>query len=138
MSLANSIVMPFIELGEDMRLLANTALAGKYPGQGRVKRSWLETIRSRASIYTKKLNMAVEQYLGDKKEEGIPFFTSQEMSILAGISRGLTRKKIADDRFLSTSTVKNIIKTIYAKLGAINRADAIRIASSLDLFRNKN
>jgi len=123
--------MPFIELGEDMRLLAGTALASPHV---KIPRPWLETIRSKASAYAKKLGKAAEQYRDDQEEE-VPFLTTQELTILKGISQGFTREEIADEESLSVSTVKNIIKIIYEKLGAINRADAIRIATGMGLLR---
>jgi LuxR family maltose regulon positive regulatory protein len=57
-----------------------------------------------------------------------------ELSILADISRGLSRAEIAEGASCSIAAIKKSIKTIYRKLGAINRADAIRIASSFGLL----
>ena len=135
MSILHSIDTPFIELGEDMRNLASAALAAADSKIPDIKRSWLETIRSKASAYAKKLNAAAEQYRGDREEEGIPLLTSQELTILASISNGYTREEIAEKESLSISTVKNSIKAIYDKLGALNRADAIRIATGMDLLK---
>jgi len=123
--------MPFIELGEDMRTLAGTALSGSA-----IPRSWLETIRNKASVYAKKLATVAQQYRNGQGAEGLPFLTSQELSILAGISQGLTREKIAGSFSLSKNTVKGIIKTIYDKLGAFNRADAIRIATKAGFLKH--
>ncbi|MCL2472145.1 MAG: helix-turn-helix transcriptional regulator, partial [Treponema sp.] len=63
--------------------------------------------------------------------------SSQELSVLAGISRGMTREEIAKDLSTSINTVKNILKTVYEKLGAYNKADAIRIASGTGLLKNQ-
>ena len=138
MAVFNSIEMPFIELGDDMRFLTNTVLAALDAGTStcEVPRVWLETIRNKASVYAKKLNTAVEHYhSGRTEEEKTLFLTSQELTILTGISRGLTREEIAQEVSLSLSTVKNSIKTIYEKLGAVNRADAIRIATGMKLLK---
>jgi LuxR family maltose regulon positive regulatory protein len=135
-----SFDMPFIELGEDMRNIASVALSASLnaappdAAQG-LNRQWLKAIRSKAAVYAKKLSTAAEQYRKARKEDDIPFFTAQELSILASISQGLTREKIAEGASFSASTVKKIIKKIYEKLGAINRADAIRIATGLGLLR---
>jgi len=123
--------MPFIELGEDMRTLAGTALSSE---KCTIPRPWLEIIRNKASVYAKKFTMAKEQYRNSEGEGEVPFLSSQELSILAGISQGSTREEIARNYSLSISTVKNIIKTIYDKLGAVNRADAIRIATKLRIL----
>jgi DNA-binding NarL/FixJ family response regulator len=58
------------------------------------------------------------------------------MDLLNDLSRGLTRKKIAGNTGLSLGTVKNIIAGLYVKLGAQNRADAIRIAGSAGLINS--
>jgi DNA-binding NarL/FixJ family response regulator len=118
--------MPFIELGEDMKNLTDAALADeKFP----VPRPWLETIRNKSSVYAKRLTTIMEQY------RNVPYLTSQELSILAGISRGYTREEIARASSLSINAVKNMIKAIYDKLGAFNRADAIRIATGSGLLK---
>jgi LuxR family maltose regulon positive regulatory protein len=129
----NILDMPFIELGEDMRDFAGAALAR---GDIGIPRSWLETIQTNASAYVKKLSVAV-RFLHE--EEGRPetvFLTSQERVVLAGLSRGFTRQEIAQKGGLSVGTIKPLIKRVYDKLGAINRADAIRIASASGLLRS--
>jgi LuxR family maltose regulon positive regulatory protein len=40
----------------------------------------------------------------------------------------LTREEIAIVNHISLDTVKSEIKSVYAKLHAVNRADAVRIA----------
>ena len=126
--------MPFIELGEDMRLLSTTALNS---AQCSIPKLWLETIRNKASVYAKKLALLKIQYKRLREEAEIPFLSSQELSVLAGISRGMTREEIAKDLSTSINTVKNILKTVYDKLGAYNKADAIRIASGTGLLKNQ-
>jgi LuxR family maltose regulon positive regulatory protein len=132
MSLPNSLDMPFIEPGDDIRVLASAALNSE---KCAIPRPWLETIRNKASVYSKILTTVAEQYRNKQGDGEVPFLTSQELSILAGISRGFTREKIAADSSLSINTVKNIIKTIYDKLGAFNSAGAIRIATSFGLLK---
>jgi len=125
--------MPFMELGEDMRTLAGTALNSE---ECAIPKPWLETIRNKASVYAKKLGMAAEQFSNRQGEKEIPFLTSQELSVLTGISQGLTREEIASGSSVSINTVKIVIKTIYEKLGAVNRADAIRIATKAGLLKS--
>jgi len=125
--------IPFIELGEDMRTLAGIALNREACA---IPKFWLETIRNKASVYAKKLTTVVQQYRNEQGEKEAPFLSSQELSILEGISKGLTREEIAANFSLSLNTVKGIITTIYNKLDAFNRADAIRIATSQGLLKN--
>ena len=124
--------MPFIELGEDMHTLTGAALISE---NNTIPKSWLETIRRKASVYAKKLTAVKEQY---GREEGIKenlFLSSQELSVLKGISLGFTREDIAIENSISLNTVKNVIRTIYGKLGALNRADAIRLATKAGLLK---
>jgi ATP/maltotriose-dependent transcriptional regulator MalT len=142
MAASNSLDMPFIELGEDMYTLASAVLAGAALAgttlagaagtvESPIPRSWLEGIRSKSLIYAKKLLVVVEQY---RARQGSLVLSFREMEVLKGLSQGLTREEIAGDGNLSLGTVKNVITGLYAKLGAQNRADAIRIAGSAGLL----
>jgi DNA-binding NarL/FixJ family response regulator len=121
--------MPFIELGNDMRLLVNAALKN---GAG-IPRLWLEDIRSRASAYGKNLAGIVEQYQSLKKAETV-LLNRNEISVLKYHYHGSKREEIAASMGLSLSVVKSAITRIYSKLGAVNRTDAIRIASGMKLL----
>ena len=127
--------MPFIELGEDMRAMADSALNGQ-DAERRcgIPRPWLENIRNKASVYGKKLISARERHKSRYGNAELPFLTIQERTILAGISRGLTREEIAGNCSLSVNTIKSTIRNIYEKLGAFNRADAIRIATEAGIL----
>ncbi|MCL2070196.1 MAG: LuxR C-terminal-related transcriptional regulator [Treponema sp.] len=133
MALPAAFDMPFIELGRDMQDLAALALQR---ANVKIPPAWLKKIQSEASVYGKKLALMAEkrQYRLDTKE--IPFLSSRELSVLTGISQGLSREKIAEDSSISINTVKNTIKSIYDKLGAFNRADAIRIAIKAGFLKN--
>ncbi|MDR1374094.1 MAG: helix-turn-helix transcriptional regulator [Treponema sp.] len=114
--------MPFIELGEDMRALAGICLNRE---DCAIPRSWLETIRSKASVYGKKLAMTVEQYRTGAEPAVL---SRREQMVLRCLSEGLGREEIAGEAGISLNTVKALIKGLYSKLGAQNRADAVRIA----------
>jgi LuxR family maltose regulon positive regulatory protein len=134
----NSLDMPFIELGDDTQLLAEAALSrGGGRGYGQIPRPWLENIRSRASAYSKKLLVTAEQYLDAYEGENRPpvYLTYRERKVLSGLAQGLTREKIAGQTGLSLSTVKAMIRAIYGKLGAVNRATAIRKAIGIGLVK---
>jgi LuxR family maltose regulon positive regulatory protein len=129
----DALDMPFIELGEDMRLLAGEALArGSREGArpGGIPRDWLESIRNRASAYSKKISSLAEQWLRAEQEvqNSAVYLTFRERKVLSGLARGLNREEIARDAGLSLNTVKGVIRVIYGKLGAVNRADAVKLA----------
>jgi LuxR family maltose regulon positive regulatory protein len=135
MASPNSLDMPFIELGEDMRLIAGDYLAERREGEKSIPRSWLETIRNRASAYGKKLAQIALQYGdGEQERSGGIYLSRKERDILEGLSRGQSREEIAGKTGLSLNSVKPMIRSIYSKLGAVNRADAVRIATQSGLL----
>jgi len=124
-ALPNDILMPFIELGKDMRTL--TAVALKQPGN-KIPGPWLEDVNRKSATYAKRRTHLIAEY---KKAYGITdrvVFSPREAEILADLSHGLSRVEIANSRGLSVNTVKMVINMLYAKVGAENLADLIRIA----------
>ncbi|MDR1635904.1 MAG: LuxR C-terminal-related transcriptional regulator, partial [Treponema sp.] len=137
-----SFDMPFIELGEDMYLLAGAALSSEKIS---VPSEWLEKIRNRASAYGKGLNILAESLRQPGRDPAfeqdppenpqIPVLRRREAAVLEALSQGFTREEIARKEQISLNAVKENIKNLYEKLGALNRADAIRIANSMGLLR---
>ncbi|MDR0878889.1 MAG: LuxR C-terminal-related transcriptional regulator, partial [Treponema sp.] len=136
----NGFTMPFTELGRYMRTLAEAALREKVPGLPPV---WLEKTRSAAAAYAKKLYAAAalfgepgaEQKRAEKRIPGTPTpLSRREKEIFACLSRGLTRPETAAALSLSVNTVKSNIRSVYNKLGAVNRADAIRVAADAGIL----
>jgi len=122
----NNLLMPFIELGKDMRTLTTFAL--KVSARG-IPKSWLKMINRKASTYAKRLAHIIARY---KQASGITdgvAVSQRESEILADLTHGLSRSEIAANRSLSINTVKMVINNVYSKLGAENLADAIRIAT---------
>jgi DNA-binding NarL/FixJ family response regulator len=64
-----------------------------------------------------------------------PTLTDREGEILALIAGGATNREIAAALFLSPHTVKEHTSTLYRKLGARNRAEAVQRAQRLGLHR---
>jgi LuxR family maltose regulon positive regulatory protein len=134
----NSLTMPFIELGDDMRLLISDAINR---GGCAIPQDWLESTRRRASAYGKKLARAAGPYRqnnetqeGEEAEKTPVFLTRRETKVLTLLSQGFNRGEIAKETNSSVNNVKNSIRDIYRKFGAINRADAIRIATKQGLL----
>jgi LuxR family maltose regulon positive regulatory protein len=115
------LFMPFTELGKDMRTLVNAALRD---GATAIPRDKLERIRNNAYAYAKKLFTVTEQYRSPVS------LSPRELDVLTGLSQGLTREEIAGASRISLNTVKSVIRNIYNKLGALNLADAVRIAAA--------
>jgi LuxR family maltose regulon positive regulatory protein len=138
LALPNEIVLPFFELGKNMRALTDALSAKADTG---IDRQWLERIRNGASAYAKKLLAVTRQYrerdTGGRAAgaDDAVRLSRREMEVLTGLSRGLTRKEIAENAELSINTVKSVIRSVYNKLGAVNQADAVRIATVLGIFK---
>ncbi|MFP3089738.1 LuxR C-terminal-related transcriptional regulator [Treponema sp. TIM-1] len=130
----DALDMPFIEMGNHIRPLILAALKDHHH---RIPPSWLEMILKNASAYAKKVSVTLQKY---REQESTPdmVLSSRERKVLIGLSQGLTRDEIARDRALSLNTVKMTIGAIYDKLGAVNRADAIRIATARGILKINN
>jgi LuxR family maltose regulon positive regulatory protein len=132
---SNALNMPFIEMGKDMRTLAGIALKDK---MCLIPHPWLENIRSSSFAYAKKLFTVTEQYQDRDQKEQVRAveLSPREMEILVGLSQGLTREELAENGDISINTVKSVIKNVYSKLGAVNRADAVRIATAIGILEH--
>ena len=130
----NEIVMPFIELGKDMRTLTVAAL--KEPAIScKIPEHWLETINRRSASYAKRQAHVVSHYrdLNDMADDIV--LSSREADVLGDLSQGLSRAEIAAVRGLSINTVKMVIGKVHSKLGTENLADLIRVAVERKMIR---
>jgi LuxR family maltose regulon positive regulatory protein len=132
----NALDMAFIEMGEHMRDFTGAALARDVREEGGIDRPWLEAIHLGASAYAKKVALALRFFREEEGNSETVFLSPYEKTVLTGLSRGLTRKEIAQKGGFSAGKVKPLIKRVYDKLGAVNRADAIRIASAMGLLQS--
>jgi len=121
----NEIVLPFYELGKDMRTLTSYALKETK----NIPKEWLVGINRKSASYAKRLAHVVTDYKqANNMLDGV-VISPRESEILTDLSHGLSRTEIAASRGLSINTVKMLINNIYVKLGAENLPDAIRIAA---------
>jgi LuxR family transcriptional regulator, maltose regulon positive regulatory protein len=123
---SNNIVMPFIEMGKDMRTLASAMLK---ESDNVIPEAWLEDINRKSASYAKRRANMVAEYMQVNRVTDSPAITPREEDILNDLSHGLSRAEIASSRGLSINTVKMVINSLYFKLGAQNLADLIRIAT---------
>jgi ATP/maltotriose-dependent transcriptional regulator MalT len=106
--------------------MANDEISG-------IPRKWLQTIRRDASAYAKKRALVAAQY--ENRETSVPTdFSQHELSILNSLSQGRTSEEIATAMRSPVKVVKSAIRQLYIKLGASNRAGAIRSATGLGLL----
>jgi LuxR family maltose regulon positive regulatory protein len=128
----NEIIMPFIELGKDMRTL--TSAFQKTAGDNAIPESWLEDISRKSASYAKRRTQIIAEYAQAHRLTDSIAITPQETDILKDLSQGLSRAEIASSRNLSVNTVKMVINSLYSKLGAQNVADVIRIATKYKMI----
>jgi LuxR family maltose regulon positive regulatory protein len=127
----NGLIMPFVELGNNMRSLTAAALKTPVPG---LPTDWLELIRRRATTYAKRVAFVRSRYLEAHSLSVDVQLTSKEFEILEDLSHGLSRTEISLARDISVNTVKSMLQMIYHRLGAENALDAIRIATAKNLL----
>ena len=127
----NGIIMPFIEMGKDMRTLTLAALKEKdLP----IEEAWLKNINKKASMYARhQSNLIAEYRRANEVDAGIDL-TSRELKILHDLYKGFSRSEIAENQGLSINTVRLVINTIYEKLKAHNVVDLVRIAHEQKLI----
>jgi LuxR family maltose regulon positive regulatory protein len=119
------ILLPFIELGKDMRTL--TASVQKDP-KTKIPTSWLENVNRKAASYAKRQSHVITEYNRANNVADRIVMSPREMEILTDLSHGLSRSEIAASRGLSINNVKMVINNVYDKLGVENLADLIRVA----------
>jgi LuxR family maltose regulon positive regulatory protein len=134
MAQPNHFDMVFIRLGAEMRTLIAAAM--KEPGGGvkGIPKSWLQTIHRRSSVYAKRKKFLCAAHRQEEDAVEAMEITKREKMILTDLSRGLSRAEIAEEQGISVNTVKTVLNTIYAKFGAQNNVDAIRIANERRLL----
>jgi LuxR family maltose regulon positive regulatory protein len=121
----NRILLPFIELGKDMRTLSAAAI--KEPSCD-IEVDWLETINRRSAAYAKRQAHLASRYRQEYQLGSEVVFSSRELEVLMDLSQGLSRTEIAAVRGLSITTVKTVISNTYNKLEVDSLADLIRVA----------
>lgn len=122
----NQLVMPFIEYGNRTRSLLERARTAGVPG---IPARWLEDVHARAATFAKRHAYLAGRYRAQQQDHPQEFgLSKREVELLDDLSQGLTREEVSDSMQLSLNTVKSMTKQVFAKLGAINSADAIRIA----------
>jgi LuxR family maltose regulon positive regulatory protein len=135
LSVPNGLDMFFIEQGKYTRALFTAAR--KFPGCT-IPRDWLLRMLRGSAAYAKKLYVVAEKFRDMQyADAAAPVFLSRrELSVFKGLARGLTRDELAEDGDISINTVKSVIRSVYSKLGAVNRADAVRIGTGMGILKN--
>lgn len=80
--------------------------------------------------------LLLRQFLADPGEAVnlVEPLTEREIQVLGLLASGLANKQIAAELEISEHTVKFHVSSIYAKLGATNRAEAVRLGARQGLI----
>jgi len=89
---------------------------------------------SEIATLVRKVGDGMEAFAASASNDA-PLLSGREREILTMIADGATNREIAGILFLSPHTVKEHTSTLYRKLGARNRADAVQRAQRLGLHR---
>lgn len=98
------------------------------------EQQWLDYMYTKVSTYNKRLTYIKAEYNKEHKKENCIELTKREKEVLINLCQGLTREEIAESLYISVSTVKHTLNSIYSKLGALNSTDAVRIAMELKII----
>lgn len=82
----------------------------------------VSAVASGQSVVPRKLRASVER----------PAFSHRERQVLSFVSRGLTNAQIADELFLSESTVKSHLSSAFDKFGVRSRKEAAALYIELE------
>jgi DNA-binding NarL/FixJ family response regulator len=75
---------------------------------------------------------------GDAQPAWLSALSKRELGILRLLAQGYDNKEIADRLFLAEQTVKNHVSLIYEKIGARDRAQAMRMAIDAHIDQEKD
>ena len=77
-----------------------------------------------------------QTHSGRLREPALTDITARERSVLNALATGQSIHEIAASSFVSPNTVKSQVRSIYQKLGAHNRREALEIGRSLGLLQS--
>lgn len=89
---------------------------------------WLDPTVTRTLFQHFTSQLAVGEDLVPTAAEGIRLLTKREREVLAAMARGLKNAQIAQQLFLSETTVKSHVHRILMKLGLTDRSQAVAAA----------
>jgi DNA-binding NarL/FixJ family response regulator len=70
--------------------------------------------------------------LAFRRRQNIPSLTNREKQVLSLVIMGFTNRQIAEQLYVSDSTVKSHLNTAYRKLGVGSRAEAAHVITDPD------
>lgn len=129
----NGILLPFVEVGNTARSLIELAQNDK---KKRFDDAWCSDILLKSAAFAKRLSAMTGEYRRQQlpQRKSNVALSKREHEALVRLAQGMQRSEIAALMQVSINSVKKYIAGIYNKLGAVNRADAIRLATQNGLL----
>lgn len=123
----NKLIAPFVEVETPMLSLLQTA---KQQTAYAFDPAWIAQIETECTAYCKRINAVRVAYHKQNPKKAVKNnpLSKRELAVLQAIARGLTREEVAQEQYISMNTVKSTISSIFNKLNAKNKADAVSIA----------
>lgn len=128
MSYHNNIIAPFVDFSSSMLKIINIV---KKQTKYTFDNKWIDKLYNESFKYAKTTDEMIREYTKETNSRpttGLQL-TKKEAAIINYLAQGMTRDEVAAQLSISVNGVKKYLTNIYTKLGAINRADAIHIAT---------
>lgn len=116
----DGILLPFAENADFILPILNEL------NESDIDLNWLLTVKNNCKSYS--INLKNFNALK------IPTLTNRESQVLELLEQGLTQKEMAKTLFISVSTVKRYLESLYKKLNANNKTVAINNAKKLKVY----
>lgn len=127
MAASRGYVRPLLDGGPSVHALIRTSL--EYPELPSHVRSF---------VRSELLPRILDGPTGGSPTSDATEITPRERDVLLHLARGLTNAELSRALFVSGNTVKTHLKHIYAKLGASNRTEAVKLARSRGLLPSED
>jgi len=88
----------------------------------------------RATLASEAAEALIRQVIQDKEPQVDTDLTEREIEVLTLMIEGLSNKQIASQINLSPNTIRTHVSSILAKLNAVNRTEAVRLAIQHNLI----
>lgn len=134
MTWRNNIIISFALFGKEMEALIDTARSWGTPA---FDARWLDDVQAAAAACARRQSAMQKLYRSEgitKNKWNPDTLTSRELEVMRYLANGLIRSEISSLLGISLHGVKKHITSIYSKLGAVNRVEAVHIAKTQGLL----
>jgi DNA-binding NarL/FixJ family response regulator len=127
------------ESSDDLLRMMKAGCSGyvlKDVGPAELERALLAALRSESPVPRRMIPEVIRRVAGTTPIAA-PLsvsLTSREMEVLRGVAKGHTSKRLAKDLGIATPSIETHLRSIFKKLNATNRGEAVSTALKLGLI----